>query len=97
MRHQVERVVVYPDHVEIVKSKTEVDGTVAEDDGNALAGRTIVVPAKLAHRSRAVILDDGRSGPDPILLRALGRAHEWRGWLDEARRYRIALSLQKPA
>ena len=61
-----------------------------EDGGNALAGRTIVVPAELARKSRAVILDDGRSGPDPIVLRALCRAHEWRGWLErgEALSYR---------
>ncbi len=90
MRQQVERVVVHPERVEIVKSKTEVDGVVVEDGGNALAGRTIVVPAKLARKSRAVILDDGGSGPDPILLKALGRAHEWRGWLErgEALSYR---------
>src|SRR5438094_5806745 len=29
--------------------------------------------AKLAHRA----------GPDPTIVRALARAHEWRGWLEQ--------------
>ena len=39
--------------------------------------------AKLAHRNRARILDDGSAGPNPALMRALGRAHEWRGWMEQ--------------
>lgn len=42
----------------------------------------LVVPAKLAHRNRAVVLDDGTAKPDPMIARALARAHEWRRWLD---------------
>lgn len=82
VRQQVEHVVVHTDRVEIVKSRPQADDVAAEEDGNALTARTIIVPAKLARKSRAVILDDGRSGPDPIVLRALCRAHEWRGWLE---------------
>jgi site-specific DNA recombinase len=46
--------------------------------------------AKLAHRNRARILDDGSAGPDLALVRALGRAHEWREWIEggEAMSYR---------
>ena len=46
--------------------------------------------ARLAHRNRARILDDGSAGPNPALMRALGRAHEWRGWMEqgEAMSYR---------
>lgn len=39
--------------------------------------------AKLAHRNRAKILDDGSAGPDLVLVKALGRAHEWREWIVE--------------
>jgi hypothetical protein len=48
------------------------------------------VMARLAHRNRARILDDGSAGPDPALVRALSRAHEWRGWMErgEAESYR---------
>ena len=51
------------------------------------------MPAKLAHRNRAVVFDDGRTSPDPVLLKALGRAHEWRTWLEQGE----ALSFQELA
>ena len=90
LRQHVERVVVHPDRVEIVKAKQAVDGAAAEDETETLAARTIVVMARLVRRGRAVILDDGAAGPDPTLLKALCRAHDWRGWLErgEALSYR---------
>lgn len=90
VRQQIERVVVHADRVEIVKVPSVVDGSAADEDAEILVGRTIVVPAKLARHGRALILDDGAAGPDPALLRALGRAHDWRGWLErgEALSYR---------
>ena len=78
LRQRVERVVVHADRIEIVKAVT--GGMPEGDEGE---GRTIVVPAKLAHRNRAVVLDDGRAGPDPVLLKAFCRAHEWRTWLQQ--------------
>ena len=64
--------------------------TPSADAEETPASRTVVVMARLAHRNRARILDDGSAGPDPALLRALGRAHEWRGWMErgEAMSYR---------
>ncbi|MGQ3297610.1 hypothetical protein [Reyranella sp.] len=52
--------------------------------------RTIVLQAKLGHRNRARVLDDGSGGPNPMLIKALGRAHEWRGRMErgEAMSYR---------
>ena len=81
--------IVHTDRVEIVKA-TATDDAAAEDETETLASRTIVVMARLAHRNRARILDDGSAGPDPALMRALGRAHEWRGWMErgEAMSYR---------
>jgi site-specific DNA recombinase len=87
LRNRVERVTVYADRVEIVKATTADALADAEDTP---ASRTVVVMAKLAHRNRARILDDGSAGPNPALMRALGRAHEWRGWMEqgEAMSYR---------
>jgi hypothetical protein len=82
LRQQVERVVVHQDRVEIVKAKHSADGDAAEDEAETLVERTIVVAARLVRRGRAVILDDGAAGPDPTLLKALCRAHVWRGWLE---------------
>jgi hypothetical protein len=62
----VERVVVHGDRIEIVKALT--DGM---PGGEEAGRRTIIVRAKLAHRNRAVVLDDGRTTPDPVLLKAL--------------------------
>jgi hypothetical protein len=76
LRQRVERVVVHADHIEIVKAVA--DGNLEDEEAES---RTIVVRAKLAHRNRAIILDDGRTAPDPVLLKALCRAHEWRSWL----------------
>ena len=88
LRQRVERVVVHADRIEIVKaSPTTLPG---DEEGES---RTIVVPAKLAHRNRAVVFDDGRTAPDPVLLKALGRAHEWRTWLEQGE----ALSFQELA
>ena len=79
LRIRVERVIVRADRVEIVKAVTyDVSG----DPTDTLATRTVVVAAKLAHRNRARILDDGSAGPNPALVRALGRAHEWREWIE---------------
>jgi ribosomal protein L18E len=66
------RVVVHKDRVEIVKASAVED----EDD-------TLVVPAKLGHRNRAKVLDDGTARPDVTIVRAIARAHEWRGWLEQ--------------
>jgi site-specific DNA recombinase len=75
---RVERVVVHADRIEIVQAVT--DGMAGDDEGES---RTIVVRAKLAHRNRAVVLDDGRTAPDPVLLKAVCRAYEWRTWLEQ--------------
>ena len=88
VRQRVERVVVYSDRIEIVKAVA--DGVHGDDGGES---RTIVVPARLAHRNRAVVFDDGKAGPDPVLLKALARAHEWRAWLEQGE----ALSFQELA
>ena len=87
LRKRVERVTVHADRVEIVKAATDVATAEAEESP---ASRTVVVMAKLAHRNRARILDDGSAGSNPALMRALGRAHEWRGWMEqgEAMSYR---------
>ena len=71
LSRRFERVVVHQDRVEILKVPTD------EDEEEKL-----VVPAKLAHRNRAMVIDDGTAKPDPMIARALARAHEWRGWLD---------------
>ncbi len=87
LRTRVERVIVHADRVEIVKAVT--DGA-SGDAAETPATRTVVVVAKLAHRNRARILDDGAAGLDPALVKALGRAHEWREWMErgEAMSYR---------
>jgi site-specific DNA recombinase len=87
LRKRVERVIVHTGRVEIIKAVT--DNATADAD-EIPASRTVVVMARLAHRNRARILDDGAAGPEPTLLRALGRAHEWRGWMErgEAESYR---------
>ena len=71
--------IVRADRVEIVKAVT---GDASSDSAEPPVTRTIVVIAKLAHRNRATILDDGSAGPDLALVKALGRAHEWREWID---------------
>jgi DNA invertase Pin-like site-specific DNA recombinase len=71
MSRQFERIVIYKDRLEIIG----VSACEGEDD-------KLVVPAKLAHRNRAVVIDDGTAKPDPMIARALARAHEWREWLD---------------
>jgi site-specific DNA recombinase len=87
VRTRVARVIVHTDRVEIIKAVTDNATVDAEE---MPASRTVVVTARLAHRNRAKILDDSSAGPDPALLRALGRAHEWRGWMErgEAESYR---------
>jgi hypothetical protein len=87
LRKRVERVIVHTDRVEIVKVTTDDAAAEAEEPS---ASRTVVVMARLAQRNRARILDDGSAGPDPALVRALTRAHEWRGWMErgEAESYR---------
>ncbi|HTR85260.1 MAG TPA: recombinase family protein, partial [Reyranella sp.] len=78
-RKSIERVVVFKDRIEI---RTTDAGT--SDGGVDGEGpRTIVVPARLAHRNRARILDDGAPRPDSAMVRAIGRAHEWRTWLEQ--------------
>jgi len=80
LRQQVERVVVHADRVEIVRATTE--GSMVAEAPASIADRTVVVVARLAHRNRARILDDGAAGPNPAVVRALCRAHEWRDWLE---------------
>ncbi len=82
----IEQVVVFKDRIEIRKTHTDV----VEDDQDASDQQTLIVPARLSNRSRAKILDDGAAGPDPVVVRAIARAHEWRGWLedDEVHSYR---------
>jgi site-specific DNA recombinase len=79
VRSAVERVVVFKDRIEIRKN----DADDAEDEEDAGGPPTLIVPARLSHRSRAKILDDGAAGPDPVVVRAIARAHEWRGWLED--------------
>jgi hypothetical protein len=88
LRQRVERVVVHADRIEIVKAVT--DGMPGDEQE---VSRTIIVRAKLAHRNRAVVLDDGRTAAEPVLLKALCRAHEWRTWLEQGE----ALSYQELA
>ncbi|GEP59456.1 recombinase family protein [Reyranella soli] len=78
LRKRVERVIVHSDRVEIIKAVTDK----ATDAEESPASRTVVVTARLAHRNRARILDDGSANPDPKLMKALGRAHEWRDWME---------------
>ena len=87
LRKGVERVIVSAGRVEIVKAAAD---SASADPAETPATRTVAVMAKLAHRNRARILDDGSAGPDPALVRALGRAHEWREWIEkgEAMSYR---------
>ena len=60
------------------KDKIEIVGASSGEEG-----ATVVVPVKLAHRNRAKVLDDGTARPDPTIIRAMTRAHEWRGWLEQ--------------
>jgi hypothetical protein len=85
LRKRLERVTVSNDRVEIAGI-----GDIVANGDEAPERRTIVVQAKLAHRNRARVLDDGSGGPNPGLMRALGRAHEWRAWMErgEAMSYR---------
>jgi site-specific DNA recombinase len=87
LRNRVERVIVHADRVEIVKAASADAAAEAEEPS---ASRTVVVMARLAHRNRARILDDGSARPDLALVKALARAHEWRGWMErgEAMSYR---------
>jgi site-specific DNA recombinase len=70
----IDRVVVHADRIEIVKAPA--------NGADAQQNMTVVVRARLAHRNRAVVLDEGRAEPNPVLLKALARAHQWRGWLE---------------
>jgi site-specific DNA recombinase len=81
LRIRVERVIVHAGRVEIVKAVTD---DASADPTETPPTRTVVVAAKLAHRNRARILDDGSAGPNPALVRALGRAHEWREWIERS-------------
>jgi hypothetical protein len=76
------------DRVEIVKAATDDAAAVAEEPS---ASPTVIVMARLAHRYWSRILDDGSAGPDPALVSALRRAHEWHGWMErgEAVSYRV--------
>jgi site-specific DNA recombinase len=60
LRKRLERVIVHTGRVEIIKAVT--DKTAADAD-EVPASRTVVVMARLAHRNRARILDDGAAGP----------------------------------
>jgi DNA invertase Pin-like site-specific DNA recombinase len=74
---RLERVTVWNDRVEVIAI-----GSAGANGDEAPEREAIVVQAKLAHRNRARVLDDGSAGPNPILMRALRRAHEWRGWME---------------
>jgi DNA invertase Pin-like site-specific DNA recombinase len=78
-RESIERVVVFGDRVEIVRPTDAME----EESEDGSVNRTIVIPAWLAHRNRAKVLDDGTPAPDQAVVRAIARAHEWRGWLEE--------------
>lgn len=82
VRKLIERVVVHADRIEILKVLDAAD--------DVEGSRSIIVPARMVRRNRAQILDDGTPSPDQAVVRALARAHEWRGWLEngEARSYR---------
>jgi site-specific DNA recombinase len=66
------RVVIHRDQVQVQRA----DASEEEDP-------TMVVPVSLSRRNRARVLDDGTAGPASTIVRALARAHEWRGWLQE--------------
>jgi hypothetical protein len=74
---RIDRVVVHSDRIEITAA---AEGAASEVEQH---NKTIVVKARLAYRNRAAVLDDGRGEPDPVVLRALARAHEWRRWLEK--------------
>jgi site-specific DNA recombinase len=78
VRAAVERVVVFKDRIEIRK----VDADVEEDDQDSRGQRTVIVRGQLSSRGSARILNYGNAGPDPVVVRAIARAHEWRGWLE---------------
>ncbi len=78
-RQSIERVVVFKDRIEIIRPT----GAAEEEREDGSTRRSIVVPAKLARRSGAKVLDDGIPAPDQAVVRALARAHEWRSWLEE--------------
>jgi site-specific DNA recombinase len=79
VRMAIERVVVFTDKIEIRKTNRDM----LEDEQGTSGQQTLIVPARLSHRSRAKILDDGAARPDPVVIRAIARAHEWRGWLED--------------
>ncbi len=66
------RVVIHRDRVEVQRA------AVSEEEEP-----TIVVPLSLARRNRARVLDDGAAAPGSTIMRAVARAHEWRGWLQQ--------------
>lgn len=70
---QVDRVTLYDDRVEIFPT--------SQNEAEA-ANKPIVVQASLIRRARAKVLDDGQPAPDPAVVKALGRAHRWRSWLE---------------
>lgn len=79
VRKSIEQVVVFKDRIEIRKAASAI----ADAGDDVDEPQTIVVRARLAHRNKAKILDDGTAGPDPVVVRAMARAHEWRAWLEE--------------
>jgi hypothetical protein len=60
----------------------KVDADVEEDDQDSRGQRTVIVRGQLSSRGSARILNYGNAGPDPVVVRAIARAHEWRGWLE---------------
>jgi DNA invertase Pin-like site-specific DNA recombinase len=81
-RQLIERVVVFSDRIEVLKALD------VPDDGEG--SRSIIIQVRMVRRNRAQILVDGTPRPDQTVVRALVRAHEWRGWLENgvARSYR---------
>lgn len=73
LRAEIERVTLHQDRVEILRSGTK---------GKEEAGMPIVIPVSLVRHARAKILDDGQPLADPAVVNAVGRAHQWRSWLE---------------
>ncbi len=86
LRRELERVIVHADRIEIIRPQGIIE--------QGAEPQTVNVPFKLSRRNRAHILDDGNVGPNPIAVRAICRAYEWRGWLKHgvARSYRAIAS-----
>ncbi|MCA0302414.1 MAG: recombinase family protein [Proteobacteria bacterium] len=73
LRARVARVTLHDDRVEIVRNGA---------NATAGEGEPIVVPVCFIRHARAKVLDDGQPLAAPAVVKALGRAHKWRSWLE---------------